>query len=79
MKRLLFIVTILLYAPLMTKADPGRFSVSTNILDYARLGTVNVDASYGLSRHWSILAGARYNPFTFNEGDPERQFQYRQR
>lgn len=79
MKRLLFIVTILLCAPLMAKADPGRFSVSTNILDYARLGTVNVDASYGLSRHWSILAGARYNPFTFNEGDPERQFQYRQR
>lgn len=54
------------------------FSLSTDLLGYARLGTMNVDASYAVSRRWSIVAGARYNPFTFRKGDIERQFQSRQ-
>ena len=78
MKRLLYCVAVLLLFSHSIKADSGRFSVSTNILDYVRLATLNVDASYALSRHWSVLAGARYNPFTFNEGDLQKQFQYRQ-
>lgn len=59
-------------------ADAQDFSLSTDILGYARLGTMNVDASYALSRRWSLVAGARYNPFTFRKGDLERQFQSRQ-
>lgn len=55
-----------------------KFSVSTDLLGYAKLGTLNLDASYALARRWSLTAGARYNPFTFRKGDPERQFQYRQ-
>lgn len=55
-----------------------RISLSTNLLDYVSLGTFNVEASYTLSRHWSLSASARYNPFTFHKGDPDRQFQYRQ-
>lgn len=55
-----------------------KFSLSTNLLEYARLCTFNADVSYAVSRHWSITAGARYNPFTFRSGSPERQFQYRQ-
>lgn len=55
-----------------------KFSLSVNLLECARLGTVNLDASYAVGRHWSLTAGARYNPFTFNEGDPDRQFQSRQ-
>ena len=62
MKRLLYCVAVLLLFSHSIKADSGRFSVSTNILDYVRLATLNVDASYALSRHWSVLAGARYNP-----------------
>ena len=79
MKRTIaFIFSLLLMAlPLM--ADSGRFTMSTNLLDYMKLGTMNIDASCALSRHWSIIAGARYNPFTFNEGDGQKQFQYRQR
>lgn len=58
---------------------PARtFSVSTDILGYARLGTMNLDASYAVARRWSLTAGVRYNPFTFRKGDPEKQFQYRQ-
>ena len=55
-----------------------KVSVSTNMLDYLVLGTMNLDVSYAFSRHWSAVAGVRYNPFTFMEGDPQRQFQYRQ-
>jgi hypothetical protein len=54
-----------------------KASVSTNLLDYACLGTFNVEASYSLSRHCSITASVRYNPFTFYKGE-QRQFQYRQ-
>lgn len=55
-----------------------KFSLSVNLLECARLGTFNLDASYAVGRHWSLTAGARYNPFTFNEGDSDRQFQSRQ-
>ena len=55
-----------------------KFSISTDLLGYARLGTMNLDASYALARRWSLTAGVRYNPFTFRKGDPDRQFQYRQ-
>jgi len=54
------------------------FSLSTDLLGYARLGTMNMDASYAVSRRWSLVAGVRYNPFTFRKGDLERQFQSRQ-
>lgn len=55
-----------------------KMSISTDILGYANLGTISMDASYAVSRRWSILAGARYNPFTFRKGD-DGQFQNRQR
>ena len=59
-------------------ASAQKLSLSTNLLDYACLGTLNADFSFAVSRCWSITAGARYNPFTFNEGDQEKQFQMRQ-
>lgn len=46
-----------------------EISVATNLLDYANFGTLNVEAAYGLTRHWSVSAGAKYNPFTFGSGD----------
>ena len=73
-KLLLSAVCILL----SSAAFAQKMSISTNILGYAALGTLNVDASYSVSRHWSIIAGARYNPFTYHSGDPDRQFQMRQ-
>lgn len=63
---------------LASVAFAQKLSISTNVLGYAALGTLNVDASYSVSRHWSVVAGARYNPFTYNAGDPGRQFQMRQ-
>jgi hypothetical protein len=59
-------------------SEAQSVSLSANLLDYAALGTMNVDVSYAFSRHWSAVAGVRYNPFTFMKGDPQKQFQYRQ-
>lgn len=77
MKKYVIVVSVFM----LTMALPSfaqKFSLSTNLLDYACLGTMNLDASYSLSRRWSVVAGVRYNPFTFNEGDSQKQFQYRQ-
>ena len=46
-----------------------ELAVSTNVVDYANFGTVNVEASYGFARHWSAVAAAKYNPFSFRDGE----------
>jgi len=56
-----------------------KTAISTNIADYAQLGTLNLSVSYSASRHWSVEASTRYNPFSYNEGDPQEQMQLRQR
>ncbi|MBR1960490.1 MAG: DUF3575 domain-containing protein [Bacteroidales bacterium] len=58
-------------------ANAQRFSLSTNLLDYACLGTMNVEGAYSVSRRWSLTLGAEYNPFTFRKGSSD-QFQIRQ-
>lgn len=75
-KSILIGLVLILMMPLGLKAQ--KLSVSTNVLDYACLGTLNAEVSYAFSRHWSFVAGARYNPFTFRNDEPERQFQLRQ-
>lgn len=60
-------------------AGAQEISLSTNVLDYARLGTLNLEASVGLTRRWTLNAGARYNPFSFTKGGGEQQMQLRQR
>ena len=77
MKRWL-VAFALIFGVTQAQAYSNRFGLSANLLDYARLGTMNMDFSYAVSKHWSLVAGARYNPFTFRKGDPDRQFQYRQ-
>lgn len=56
-----------------------RFSISTNLLGYACLGTLNADVSMSVSQNWSLTAGVKYNPFTFGRGNPENRMQLRQR
>ena len=74
-------ISLWLAALLLLLSEPlsaGKFSLSTDLLGYAALGTLNLDGSYAVSRRWSLTAGARYNPFTFRKGEPQKQFQYRQ-
>lgn len=56
-----------------------RVAVSTNAGDWLWFGTANLNASVALGRRVSLEVGGKYNPWTFSKGDPERQFQQRQR
>lgn len=62
----------------MFSVHAQKFSLATNLLDYACMGTLNADVSYSVSRHWSAIASVRYNPFTYNKGDSDSQKHLRQ-
>lgn len=72
------VLSTLVFLAVCFPSEAQKISVSTNILGYAALGTLNADASYAVSRRCSMVAGVKYNPFTFRAGDPQRQFQLRQ-
>ena len=78
MRVCLKLILPLLLAFASSRTSAQTFSVSTDLLGYARLGTMSIDASYAVARRWSLIAGARYNPFTYRKSDPDRQFQNRQ-
>ena len=56
---------VLLSALTSLAAPAQRFNISTNLMEYANLGTLNLDVSYGVARNWSVGAGVRCNPFKF--------------
>lgn len=45
----------------------GKGSISTNVAGYANLLTLNAEASVPVARHWTLNAGAKYNPFSFGK------------
>ncbi len=55
-----------------------KAALSVNAGDAACLGTIGVEAGYAVAQKWSLNAGARFNPWTFHEGDAEKQSQLRQ-
>lgn len=58
-------------------AAAQNYSVGVNVLDCADLGTMNLEASCGIARRWTVSAGVKYNPFTW--GEDSRPFADRQR
>lgn len=40
-----------------------RASVSTNALTWVNLGTINAEGSLSVSKHMTVFAGAKYNPW----------------
>ncbi|MBR1570419.1 MAG: DUF3575 domain-containing protein [Bacteroidales bacterium] len=46
-----------------------RWSLSTNVLDYANFGTMNLEGSLATGQHWSMTAVAKLNPFHYRKGD----------
>lgn len=73
--RTIIILALTLLLPQLCFAQ--RWSLGTNAADWAALGTVNAGAGVAVSRHFSLNAEARVNPWTFREGDSERQLQNR--
>ena len=43
----------------------SRWILSTDVCHWAMLGTINAQAQLRLTGHWSIMAGALYNPFKY--------------
>ena len=65
---------------LLTTTLPAQeFSLSTNLLDWANLGTANLQAGVSLSRHLTLHAGARYNNWNFGSVEKGNPFQNRAR
>ena len=80
-----FFVTIFLVST-AAAAMAQNWAVAVNAADAIDLGTIGVEGSVAVGQHWSIHAGAKVNPWTFNkhntwnglfsEPDPD-QFQNR--
>lgn len=62
MKRLLIIFLLFSF---VLPSQSQELALSTNFVDYANFGTLNLEASYGVSKNWSISAGTKYNPFNY--------------
>lgn len=75
MKKLLFITTLLL--AFLPQVRAQKAALSTNLVEYANLLTLNAEGSYAVGRHWSAVAGFRYNPFSY--GGEGEEFRNRQR
>ncbi len=58
--------------------DYRSFALSTNLLSWLNLGTINLEMQYEVARHWTIEGKVKYNPWTLNKGVPG-QFQENQR
>lgn len=70
------ILTAVLLTIFTTPAMGQKWSISTNLIDYANLITLNAEGNYSLSQHWSITLNSKYNPFIFNaKKGPGKQFQ----
>lgn len=75
MKKIIATAALMLAAGLALAGQ--EVSLSTNLADYAALGTMNMEATYGFARHWSVNAGVKYNPFSFGEGENAKQLRQR--
>lgn len=67
-KRFVTIICLLLAVASSVDAQERRtktVALSTDIVDWANLGTINLEAGVGFSRHMSVTAGAKYNPWSF--------------
>ena len=75
MKR--FLLAALLLAAIGGNAAAQRISVSSNLMDWLLLGTLNARGEFAVAQHWSAGTVLKYNPWTFRAGHPDTQMQLR--
>ena len=73
--RKILLTLAMVIIPLMASAQ--KWSVSTDLVDYLNLGTINAEVSIAAARHISVNASVRVNPWTFHKGVPGHQLQNR--
>lgn len=64
---------------LTTSISAQEVTLATNLLDWANLGTANLQAWVSLSRHLSLHAAARYNNWNYGSEEKGNPFQNRAR
>ena len=65
MKKLIVVFLCILLGAFTAMAQ--RWAVAVNAADAIDLGTISVEGSAAVSQHWSLHAGAKVNPWTFNK------------
>ena len=68
----IYLILLLLVAVLQA-ASAQQWSVGTNLLEYANMGTLNIEASAAVARHLTGNASAQFNPWTFNKGAEDQK------
>lgn len=63
LKTLIAASVIILAGHISSQAQ--KWSIATNLLDYANFLTINAEAGVSVHKHWSLTAEGRYNPFHF--------------
>lgn len=76
--RIRIIVSAFILLLSTAKLPAQEYSVATNLLGWANMGTMNMEASYGFARRWTAVAGVRYNPFTFQHPKTKEPMRNRQ-
>ena len=59
-------ITLFFFIVSAVAAMAQNWAVAVNTADMLDLGTISLEGSVAVSQHWSINAGAKVNPWTFN-------------
>ena len=59
-------ITLFFFIVSAVAAMAQNWAVAVNTADMLDLGTISLEGSVAVSQHWSIDAGAKVNPWTFN-------------
>ena len=59
MRKLIVKIVLAALPALWNVLGAQNVALSTNLAGYAFLGTMNVEASYALAQHWSVLSSAQ--------------------
>ena len=62
--RMILVSCMMLFAMTSYGRD-FKFGFQTNLVQWANLGTANLEGSFGVSQHFSLHLGAKYNPWQF--------------
>lgn len=53
------------------RGEKKSVSISTNLFDWGDMGTINLEAGVAVSRHLSLQADVKYNPWEFESKNPD--------
>lgn len=69
MKKRFILFALILTIWIQTPIRAQRISVAANVIDCLDFGTFNAEFGVALGRHFSVSAGAKYNPWKFGNGE----------